>query len=113
MTDAIQTGREGLVATITLDRPAEGNLLTLDMIGALRAALRNAGERDAKVILLRARGSDFCRGRESKAGPPPSALALRNNVLQTILDVFDAIGTAPQPVVGAVQGQALGFGCAL
>jgi enoyl-CoA hydratase/carnithine racemase len=113
MTDAIQSGREGLVATITLDRPAEGNLLTLDMIGALRAALRSAGESDAKVILLRATGADFCRGRESKSGPPPSALALRSNVLQTILDVFDALGTVAQPVVGAVQGEALGFGCAL
>jgi enoyl-CoA hydratase/carnithine racemase len=113
MTDAIHSGRDGLVATITLDRPAEGNLLTLDMIGALRTALRSAGDSDAKVILLRAKGADFCRGRETKAGPPPSALALRNNVLQIILDVFDAVGTAPQPVVGVVQGQALGFGCAL
>jgi len=113
MSDAIQSGREGLAATVTLNRPAEGNLLTLDMIGALRAALRSAGESDAKVILLRANGADFCRGRESKSGPPPNALALRNNVLRTILDVFDAIGSVPQPVVSLVQGQALGFGCAL
>jgi enoyl-CoA hydratase/carnithine racemase len=113
MTDVIHGSREGLVATITLNRPAEGNMLSLDMIAALRTALRDAGASDAKLILLRATGTDFCRGRESKAGPPPAAVALRNHVLQTILDVFDAIETVPQPVVGAVQGQALGFGCAL
>lgn len=113
MTDSIHAGREGLVATITIDRPSEGNFLTMDMIRALSAALRSAGESDAKVILLRATGNDFCRGRETKSGPPPSALALRNNVLQPILNVFDAVASVPQPVVGAVQGGAFGFGCAL
>jgi enoyl-CoA hydratase/carnithine racemase len=113
MTGAIQTGREGAVATITIDRPAEGNILTLDMIRALGVALRSAGESDAAVILLRATGNDFCGGREAKAGPPPSAMALRNNVLQHILNVFDAVASAPQPIVGAVQGAAFGFGCAL
>jgi enoyl-CoA hydratase/carnithine racemase len=113
MTDLIRIGREGLVATITIDRPAEGNVLTMEMIRALGAALRGAGESDAKVILLRSTGSDFCRGRESKDGPPPSAMALRNNVLQPILNVFDAVISVPQPVIGAVQGEALGFGCAL
>jgi enoyl-CoA hydratase/carnithine racemase len=83
------------------------------MIRALSAALHSAAESDAKVILLRSTGSDFCRGRETKGGPPPSAMVLRNNVLQPILDVFAAIQNVPQPVVGAVQGGAFGFGCAL
>jgi enoyl-CoA hydratase/carnithine racemase len=113
MTGSVHAGREGLVATITMDRPAEGNVLTMDMIRALGAALRSAGESDAKVILLRSTGNDFCRGRETKSGPPPSAMALRDNVLQPILNVFDAVTSVPQPVIGAVQGGALGFGCAL
>ena len=52
MTDMIRTGREGAVATITIDRPGEGNMLTLDMLRALAAAFRAAGASDAKVILL-------------------------------------------------------------
>jgi enoyl-CoA hydratase len=83
------------------------------MLRALTSALRAAGETDAKVILLRANGSDFCRGRETKAGPPPSAMVLRNNILQPILDVFEAVANTPQPIVCAVQGAAFGFGCAL
>lgn len=113
MTNAIIAGREGATATITIDRPAEGNVLTLDMLRALTAALRGAGGTDAKVILLRSKGSDFCRGRETKSGPPPDAITLRNNVLQPILDVYEAMANAPQPIVGAVQGTAFGFGCAL
>jgi enoyl-CoA hydratase len=111
--DAIRVGREDAVATITIDRPGEGNVLTLDMLRALTEALAAASDTDAKVILLRSSGSDFCRGRETKGGPPPSALTIRNNVLQPILDVYEAMANAPQPIVGAVQGAAFGFGCAL
>jgi len=66
------------------------------------------------VIALRSTGADFCRGRDPKGGPAnPTALVMRDQVLQPILDVYDAIGNAPQPVVCAVQGAAFGFGCAM
>jgi enoyl-CoA hydratase/carnithine racemase len=114
MSDFIRTGRDGAVATITIDRAAEGNVLTLDMLRALTAAVRGAGATDAKVITLRTTGADFCRGRDPKGGPAnPTALVLRDEVLQPILDVYDALNSAPQPVVCAVQGAALGFGCAM
>lgn len=113
MTDPIRGSRDGAVATITIDRAAEGNLLDTDMLRALNAALRNAAATDAKVIVLRSTGADFCRGRDPKGGPAkPTALALRNS-LQPILDIYDAIAGAPQPVVCAVQGIANGFGCAM
>jgi enoyl-CoA hydratase len=38
---------------------------------------------------------------------------MRDQVLQPILDVYDAIEGAPQPVICAVQGAAYGFGCAM
>jgi enoyl-CoA hydratase/carnithine racemase len=114
MSDTIRSGRDGAVATITIDRATEGNLLTLDMLRTLTAALRAAAATDAKVIALRTTGADFCRGRDPKGGPAnPTALLLRDEVLQPILDVYDALNGAPQPVVCAVQGAALGFGCAM
>src|SRR5436190_18288626 len=113
MTDYIRSSREGAVATITIDRPADGNVLTLDMLRALTAAIRAAAASDAKVIALRSTGADFCRGRDGKGGPTnPTALVMRDQVLQPILDVYDALNGAPQPVVCAVQGAAYGFGCA-
>jgi enoyl-CoA hydratase len=114
MTEHIRTAREGAIASITIDRPAEGNVLTLEMLRALTAGIRAAGATDAKVIALRSIGADFCRGRDPKGGPAqPTALVMRDEVLQPILDVYDAIANAPQPVVCAVQGAALGFGCAM
>ncbi len=114
MTDIIKTARDGAVATITIDRAAEGNQLTVDMLGELSAAFRAAGTTDAKVITLRTVGVDFCRGRDPKGGrPSPTALAVRANVVAPILDVYDAIAGTSQPVICTVQGAALGFGCAL
>jgi enoyl-CoA hydratase len=89
-------------------------VLTLDMLRALTPALRTAAASDAKVIVLRSTGPDFCRGREAKGGPAhPTALVMRDQVLQPILDVYAAINDAPQPTLCAVQGAALGFGCAM
>jgi enoyl-CoA hydratase len=113
MSDVIRTSCDGAVAVVTIDRPAEGNVLTTDMLRALTAAIRAAAASDAKVIVLRSTGADFCRGRDGKGGPQnPTALVMRDQVLQPILDVYDALNGAPQPVVCAVQGAAYGFGCA-
>jgi len=113
MTEHIRTIRNDAIAAISIDRP-DGNILTLDMLRALTASIRSAGQSDAKVITLRTTGPDFCRGRGPKGGPAnPSALVLRDQVLQPILDIYDAINNVPQPIVCAVQGAALGFGCAM
>src|SRR5437667_252553 len=113
MAEVIRMSRDGAVAAITIDRPAEGNVLTTDMLRALTATIRAAAASDAKVIALRSTGADFCRGGDGKGGPThPTALVMRDQVLQPILDVYDALNGAPQPVVCAVQGAAHGFGCA-
>jgi len=114
MSDVIQSGRDGVVASITIDRPAEGNLLTIEMVRALTAAFRSAAKTDAKVIVLRSAGPDFCRGRDNAGTPPsPTSLKMRANVCEPILDAYEAMSSAHQPIVGVVQGAALGFGCAI
>jgi enoyl-CoA hydratase/carnithine racemase len=113
MSELIKSSRDGVVATITIDRPSEGNVLTLDMLRALAGAFRSAGASGAKLIALRTAGADFCRGRAGGGAASPTALVMRDEILQPILDVYDAIAAAPQPVVCAVQGAAYGFGCAM
>src|SRR5258708_30833800 len=110
----IKSSRDGAVATITLDRVAEGNLLPVDGVRDLAAAFRAASASDAKVIVLRGNGADFCRGRDPKGGAPsPTAMKMGTNVGEPILDAYGAMLNAPQPIVGVVQGAAHGFGSAI
>jgi enoyl-CoA hydratase len=110
----VTSARDGAVVTITLDRPAEGNLLPVDGVRELTAAFRAASASDAKVIVLRGNGADFCRGRDPRGGPPsPTAMTMRANVCEPILDAYDAMLNARQPIVGVVQGAAFGFGSAI
>jgi enoyl-CoA hydratase/carnithine racemase len=114
MTDVIKTSRDGATATLTIDRVADGNMLTIAMQREFIAALRAAAASDAKVIVVRSNGPDFCRGRDSRGNPPtPTMMAMRTNVLEPILDTYDAVAATAQPIVALVQGAAHGFGCAL
>ena len=108
----IKSAGAGAVATLTIDRSAEGNMLTVEMVGELSTAVRAAGRSTAKVIVLRANGPDFCRGRAPGA-PAPTAMKMRAAVCDPILDVYDAIAGVRQPVVAVVQGKAHGFGAAV
>jgi len=111
---SIKSSRDGAVATITLDRAGDGNLLPVDAVRELAAAFRAASASDAKVVVLRGNGADFCRGRDPKGGPPsPTAMKMRANVCEPILDAYDAMANTRQPIVGVVQGAAFGFGSAI
>ena len=114
MTDVITSQRDGPVATITLNRASEGNALTVDMLRELAAAVRSAGASDAKVIVLRGSGADFCRGRDARGGAPsPTAAAMRAECLRADPRRLRGHGFGGQPVVAVVQGLAHGFGCAI
>jgi enoyl-CoA hydratase len=114
LSEIISTKRKGDVAAITIDRADAGNMLTIELLRELASMLRACAASDAKVISLRTTGGDFCRGRDPKGSPKsPTALDMRQHLISPILEVYEAISGAPQPIVSAVQGAALGFGCAL
>ncbi|MBI3434113.1 MAG: enoyl-CoA hydratase/isomerase family protein [Proteobacteria bacterium] len=114
MSDVITSTRAGALAQITIERPGEGNQLTIAMIRDLAAAFRAASASDAKIILLRGRGPDFCKGRDGRGGAPaPNALAMRADVCEPVIAAYDCITNARQPVICAVQGAAFGFGAAI
>ncbi len=104
------------ITRITLNRPAEGNLLQLDDVRDLAAAVTAAGAIDnARAVVIAANGTDFCRGRGP--GPvgatKPTSVQIRARVIDPILSAYRAIYDSPVPVIAAVHGPALGFGCAI
>jgi enoyl-CoA hydratase len=69
----------------------------------------------SQVIVLRGAGADFCLGREFKppgANSTLTALDVRQNA-EPILALYAAFRRVPVPVIGVINGGAIGLGCAL
>lgn len=113
MSDPILCERNGDVCVITLNRPEAGNRVSDEMASQLADRIDDAA-RDCRLILFKAAGEEFCLGRESmgQRGPAPEAYALRDKV-EVIFNCYDAFRRSKAPVIGMVQGKAVGFGCAL
>ena len=113
MSDEILVRTSGRATEIVLNRPDAGNAVTNEMAAALESAIAGAGE--SHFIVLRGAGEDFCTGRAGMGNRPaerPPAYERRGQN-QVIFDCYGAFRRSPVPVVGVVQGRALGFGCAL
>jgi enoyl-CoA hydratase len=110
----ILTSRDGAVLEITLNRPEHGNGASDDMARELTRIIREAGN-DTALILLRGAGADFCIGRAQMGQRPQGPVEAfdRKRDSDVVFDTYGAIRNSPVPVVGIVQGRALGFGCAI
>lgn len=103
------------LAELTLANPADSNRLSDQDIAALATTIRTVGEnRDVNLLVIRAQGDNFCSGRKPgpKPATPPDAFAVRDRVASTIMAFYASVRSAPIPVIGVVQGEASGFGCA-
>ncbi len=115
MSDFVRCETSNGVTTITLTRPDCGNLIS-NQTGAEIAAMIQ-GATDSRLIVLRGEGEDFCLGRDGAAmraqGPLKTALDVRRGNTEPALLVYGAFRRTTVPVLGVVQGRAIGFGCAL
>lgn len=100
---------------IVIDRPDAGNALTADMTTELVAVLTQLPA-EAKFIILRGQGADFCAGRASPMPPAGTVLTagqMRARVADPVLDFYAVVRNVRLPVVAVVKGRAHGVGCAL
>jgi enoyl-CoA hydratase/carnithine racemase len=99
--------RKGAVLTITLNRPEKRNALTPAMYGVIADALTSAGEGSSvRVILLTGTGDAFTSGNDVGGfldAPPSSGES-------PVFRFLTALSSADKPVVGAVNGLAIGVG---
>ena len=115
VSDFVRCEQAGGVTTITLNRPECGNLVSNQMGGEIAGMIAAAA--DSRLIVLRGAGDDFCLGRDSAAlraaGPFKTAIDMRRGNTEPALAVYGAFRRTTVPVLGIVQGRAIGFGCAL
>lgn len=109
----LREDRDG-VATLTLNRPQQMNLLTSEMLSALQSAFDAiAGDPSVRVIVIAATGKGFCAGHDLKEirslGEQPKIVAL----FEQCNRMMATIPKLPQPVIAKVQGAAAAAGCQL
>ncbi|MBC7803702.1 MAG: enoyl-CoA hydratase [Candidatus Parcubacteria bacterium] len=105
--------RDG-IATLTMNRPAQMNLLTAEMLAALQNAFAAIEKNEnIRVVVLAATGKGFCAGHDLKEirglGEQPKIVALFEQCSRMMM----SIPKLPQPVIARVQGAAAAAGCQL
>jgi 2-(1,2-epoxy-1,2-dihydrophenyl)acetyl-CoA isomerase len=106
--------RDGPVATITLDRPAGLNALTIPMKRELLAALREVeADVEIRAVILTGAGRAFCAGQDLKERLEPDAPPLGEELRERYNPIIAAMRTMPKPIVGAINGVAAGAGASL
>jgi methylglutaconyl-CoA hydratase len=121
MTSTIRVDREragGVVARVTLDRPAVHNAFNANVIADLRstfAALAREGPTGLRAVVLAGAGKSFCAGADIAWMRAAMQLDVEGNEqdAMAMADMFEAIDTCPVPVVARVHGAALGGGMGL
>lgn len=102
------------IARLILNRPAQRNALTLELMAALQAEIDAIGGDDAiKVVVIAGSGPAFCAGhdlREMRANPGRQHY---ERVFQACSRLMLGIVNLPKPVIARVHGVATAAGCQL
>ncbi len=105
---------DGDVRTLSLNRPAARNGLSLELMAALQAELDAV--RDApsvKVVVIGATGPAFCAGHDLKEIRANPTREFYEQLFAACSRLMCAIVRLPQPVIARVQGPASAAGCQL
>ena len=113
--DAVMEQRDSRgVVTVTMNRPANFNALSEEMLGALQAALdRVARDESARVVVLAGAGKAFCPGHNLKEMIATPALEYYQRLFEQCSRVMLSIQQLPVPVIARVHGMATAAGCQL
>jgi len=115
----VTIARDGRIATITFDRPDVRNAIgTLEDCRDIVAAVQRAADDDSvNCVILTGTGTAFSAGGNLKTmqerngiGPLESPAATRGNYRRGVQSVIEALWNCELPLVGAINGHAIGLG---
>jgi enoyl-CoA hydratase len=106
--------RDGTVATLTLDRPAKLNAITLGMLDLLETHLRMLEGSDAHVVLIRSAGTKaFCVGADITQFARLSPALMWRRWITDGHRTFATLSRLRQPTIAVIDGIAVGGGLEL
>ena len=110
---ALRIEHEAEVLRVAMARPERRNAFDAALIDELSAAFADVG--DVRAVVLSGDGPSFSAGADVEWMRSSVDLSFDENVADALRlrAMLDAIDSCPAPVVGRVQGHALGGGCGL
>jgi enoyl-CoA hydratase/carnithine racemase len=112
-TELLDVERAGDVATLSLNRPAQRNALSNELMADVTAALEVLGaDPEVRVVVLAGRGPAFSAGHDLSE---MVGLGLDDyrGIFALCTRMMTAIHELPQPVIARVHGMATAAGCQL
>lgn len=104
---------EGVV-TLTLNRPAQFNALSTELLTELQAALDKVGaDGTARVVVIAGAGRAFCAGHDLKQMRANHDKAYMQALFKQCGRVMTTLTELPQPTIARVHGIATAAGCQL
>jgi enoyl-CoA hydratase/carnithine racemase len=104
----------GGVTTLTLNRPAQYNALSSEMLGELQKALDAVDTDDSvRVVVIAANGKAFCPGHDLKQMRSSEEREFHQALFDQCSKMMLTINRLQQPVIARVQGIATAAGCQL
>jgi len=102
------------VVRLTLNRPAQFNSLSEEMLAALTTTLELVAQDDsARVVVIGGAGKAFCAGHDLKQMKATPQLDYYRRLFADCARVMLKIQSMPQPVIARVHGIATAAGCQL
>src|ERR1700689_456317 len=106
--------RRAGAAFLKLNRPAQYNVLSEEMLAALHGAFDAlAADASVRVVVLGGAGKAFCAGHDLKQMKANASLDYYRRLFDDCSRLMMRIQTMPQPVIARVQGTATAAGCQL
>jgi enoyl-CoA hydratase/carnithine racemase len=114
-TDAVLTTRDARgVVTVTMNRPANFNALSEEMLGALQQAVDALqGDESVRAVILAGAGKAFCPGHHLKEMVDRQSLAYYQRLFAQCSRLMLSLIKLPVPVIARVHGIATAAGCQL
>src|SRR3954468_6997693 len=113
--DAVLYARDARgVITLTMNRPANFNALSEEMLAAMQGALnRVRDDEGARAVIIAGAGKAFCPGHNLKEMSDNPSLEYYQQLFDTCSLMMLSIMKLPVPVIARVHGIATAAGCQL
>src|SRR5688572_23671214 len=103
------------VLTVTLNRPDVHNAFNDELIAEAIELFSSLGTSNARVVVLRGTGPNFCAGADLNWMSRMVSYSREENIRDSsqLAKMYAVINECPLPLVGRIQGAAIGGGVGL